>query len=355
MSHALFTVAESSLHQFHLLLGKIEATCYDQFKAPKWTCSSCFHDIPDGHELPAPFESPLLVKPIPSEACSCPLLCRWVMALSSWHQNEKSKKFEPRKLPWMACRVDRLPFPDGFEQIAKLFCSNQVLPDSFTWRKMDVPKLLNIFLYCRYFAEERFHRKFHRNKILSVRDCRNFLDHTHSEENQRVTCKDYDQKIRLSFELLIEVAASEFSIHINCLHDFLSSCREDALAALDRHAAYLKIVQDQDITGKQFSEECDSIMKHHLESANWFSSEESEVSENRFSRQLVVFRCFAKELRAVRSRASDSAITPANKYSLNKVADGIQGYLNALHEVMNSTSELLLIKQVKELHPVPHP
>ncbi len=104
----------------------------------------------------------------------------------------------------------------------------------------------------------------------------------------------------------------------------------------------------------QFSEECDSIMKDYLQSVNWFSSEESEVSENRFSRQLVVFRCFAKELRAVRSR-SESARTPEIKYSLNEVVDGIQRYLNALHAVMNSTSELLLIKQVKELHPVSHP
>ncbi len=354
MSHALFTVAESSLHQFHLLLGKIEATYYDQFKTPKWTCSSCFHAIPDSNELPPPFENPQDVTPEPSQACSCPVLCRWVLALSSWHQNDKSKKFEPRKLPWMACRVDRLPFPDGFEQIAKLFCSNKELPDNFTWRKMDVPKLLNIFLYCRYFADGRFNRKFDRCRILSVRDCRNFLDHTHSEEHQKVNCKDYEEKISLSYKLLLEVADSEFSLNIRCLHTFLSSCRTDALVALAKHVEYLGVVQEEYIVGKQFSAECDLISMNYIQSVNWVSSEESEVSEHRFSCQLLVYRCFAKELKAIRSRASETAITAANKFSLNKVADGIQAYLHALHEVMDSTSELLLIKQIEERHPVCH-
>lgn len=386
LSYAVLCVLRLGMRQLHLTLNcNVGVDDRHHFKCKAWTCPNChkshepdlltnalFSSDPDPQENEAPLslENELdLTQPVEDIRTvelspSCCVLCQYAHAISSWHCD--SKKYRcPNKLAWSACRVNRLPFPDGFEQIAKLFCTTYKRYDMKLMKDLDTPNLLGIFLYCRYFQIEKFGWKIPKNRIQQVKDGRNdLLCHTKSGEDcLKISCREYQKIIHAVFEIVFVLARPIFVKHIDYLRMFLPLQQQEATDRILKHLKYLKACQHK-ILGENFTSyssimpsEFKEICEQHLQKPSWFSfldevslfllpQQQVECYEKSMSSRRKVQQFFEKERKKLKENAA-MMNDPSQQLAVNEAAGSLRLFREAIDPVVYETATLSLIARVK--------
>lgn len=388
LSPAVLCVAGIGMRQLHSILnGKIGVDDRDHFKCKTWCCPDCHKSDepdapanalvssdPDPQENEAPLslenESDQPVEDIStidislSSTCTCRVLCQFAYAISSWHCDSK-KHLRPRNLAWPACRVNRLPFPDGFEQMAKLFCTTYKRYDMKFMKDLDTPNLLGIFLFCRYFQIEKFGWKIPNHRIKEVKDGRNeLLCHTKSgEECLKISCRDYKKVIEAVFEIVVDLARPVFARNVSCLRTFLPLQQEHANGRIREHLAHLKFCQDN-ILGENLMSysginpsDFEQIREQHLKKPFWFSfldqvslslqpQDQVKCFEESMSSRRNVRQFLAKECKKLKENAA-AMKDPRQRFDVNQIEKKLEQLAEAIDPVILETANLLLIAKVK--------
>jgi hypothetical protein len=370
MSPAVLCVARTGIRELHYLLcnPKPGRDIEQYFTSKTWRCFECYTSEENRSETSSlrpstasPF--PLLehdavfhdidaADPPPSPKCMCPVICRWALAVSSWHDDEKHRN--PHKLDWWACCLNRLPFPDGFEQIAKIFCTAYKGFDLKFMKDIDTANLMNIFIYCRYFQFENFGLAIPKTLTKQAKELRNGLvAHTRSEETcLQISCEVYQSSVNEAFKFVSQLARLIFVRKKEHLMQFLLS-------------QWIKVRQKFAANSQNFRDAHDDLFKPNggvydtshpayeilqmnnasfrlfldVEPLSSIRPDCIEIIKGHLDRQRSVRLFFAKECKDFRQQACKIS----NNFMLLKKGHDIDLFVKIVNSVISSTAEMSLI------------